>query len=160
MVNPNSGRGKVDSAQVLPYIYDTAEDAIRVVPVAGSFSISLNANEDSIESRHSTIDTTTLFENIFAAENYNSDAVDILRYKGYALMFVWSGLNGFDGNVKLMASVDGKHWDWTGRGRALNISEGTHLFEEKDVQYKYFRLSYSNRDNTTGTISAQYVIKG
>lgn len=158
------GGSKLDSNQIIKFVYDESTQSLRTIPSnSTSFSIELDANDgDSVEVRSKSIDNTLLLESIDASSDVNSNNIDILNYRNFSIMISYSSLTGtLDGVIKLQASNDGVIYsDINGETHNLSSSDGNHLFNVSNANYKYVRCNYIHNNIASGSISASYVVKG
>lgn len=156
----NDNKGAVDYPLTLRNSYDVVEEALRVMPIAGAgFSIELSeADGDTVATRPISQDSTALLTAQSAGADFNSSNVDILYYKGYFISISWTGLDTTDSILKLQAGNDGTLFH-DATSVTLSTASGNHFFQVTEAFYKFFRLNFDNGTNTTGTISATYVVK-
>lgn len=130
---------QLDANQVIKTVYDPATGSLKTV--AGF------------------VDNTVLLDGISAAADSTSASVNILGYKTTGIVVSWASLNHTDGTIKFQGSVDGVFYDDIGSPTTLSTASGHQSFSLIDEPYKYFRIVYAHGTNTTGTITASYILR-
>lgn len=129
----------LDADQVIKAVYN---------PTTASFSTS-----------PSYVDTTVWLNAITAATTATSTAVNILPYKVMGVTASWATLNHTDGTLQFQGSVDGVIYENIGSATTLATAAGHQSYSLVDEPYKYVQLVYTHGTNTTGTISASYILR-
>lgn len=129
----------LDANQVIKTVYDPATGSFKMVPAS--------------------VGTTTLLDAIPASANLTSSAVNILSYKICGVVVSWASLNHTDGTIQFQGSVDGSIYENIGSAVTLSSASGHQSFSLIDEPYQYMQIVYTHGTNTTGTITAKYILR-
>ncbi len=104
------------------------------------------------------VDTTTWLNAVTAGADITSSNVNILSYRIVGIMFNWASLDQTDANITFQGSLDGVIWDVVG---STNMTSPTdhQFYSLLDEPYKLMQLVYAHGTNSTGTITAKYVLR-
>lgn len=174
-----SANTKLDANQVIKTVYDEATGSLKVVGLDPIVS-RLAADTDSVSigdpsasnfvevtadgqvpalTSPSFVDTTIWLNVIDASLDADSSAVNILSYRIAGVMVNWDSLDQADATIQFEGSLDNSIWDDIGAPVTLATASGDEFFSLIDEPYKYMRLSYDHGTNTTGTLTAKYILR-
>ena len=129
----------LDANQVIKTVYD---------PSSGGLSVSA-----------SHVGSTALLSSAPGGTSVTSSSVNILPYKVMGVMVSWSGLNAVDGTVQFQGSVDGTIFANISTATTLASASGAQDFGLIDEPYAFIRLVYTHGTNTTGSVTANYMLR-
>ncbi len=129
----------LDANQIIKAMFDSDSRAMTTVPAH--------------------VGTTTLLDAVPASTTVTSTAVSILAYKVAGVVVSWTGLNHTDGTIQFMGSVDGVIYENIGSAVTLASAAGHQSFSLIDEPYQYFQIVYTHGTNTTGSITAKYMLR-
>lgn len=132
---------QLDANQVIRTVYDPTTQALKTVNVTAAVA------------------STALLTNAPAGTSVTTSAVNILNYKVMGVMVTWTGFNHTDATVQFQGSVDGTTYTNIGSATTLSSASGAQDFGLIDEPYAYIKLVYTHGTNTTGTISAVYMLR-
>jgi hypothetical protein len=178
---------QLDANQVIKTVYDSDTQSLKVVgldPIvsrlaadtdsvsignaAATHFIAVNAdgtinvnveNVASVLTSPTTVDTTTWLNALAAGSDHTSSSVDILSYRVVGVMANWASLDQTDATLQFQGSLDASIWDNIGSATTLSSASGHQFYSLVDEPYKLIRLVYVHGTNTTGTITAKYVLR-
>lgn len=134
-----SSSTQLDANQVIKTVYDDAAKAFTTIP--------------------DYIPNTPLWTAITAATTVTSTPVNITAYKVAGVVVSWTGLNHVDGTIQFQGSVDGTNYDNIGSATTLATAAGHQSFSLVDEPYSFFQIVYTHGTNTTGTLTASYMLR-
>jgi len=132
---------QLDANQVIRTIYDQSTKSLQVV------------------STNIIVDTTTWLDSMNAGADQTSQAINVLQYRVVGVMANWSSIDNTNGSLQFQGSLDGSVWDNVGSAVTVSTASGHKFFSLVDEPYKYMQLVYTHGSNTTGTITAKYVLR-
>lgn len=130
---------QLDANQVIKTVYDPDTQALKTNPAI--------------------VDTTVWLDGLAAGVDHTSTAVNVLSYRVVGVIADWASLDHVDGTLQFQGSLDNSLWDNIGSATTLSSASGHQAFSLVDEPYKYVRLVYSHGTNTTGTITAKYILR-
>lgn len=129
---------QLDANQVIKTVYDPTTQSLKMVP--------------------GYVAATTLLNAVPAGVNITSSSVNILPYKVMGVMVSWSGLNTTDATVQFQGTI-GSVTTNIGSATTLATASGAQDFGLIDEPYESIKLVYTHGTNTTGTITAVYMLR-
>lgn len=130
---------QLDKNQIIKTLYDDNHSALTIIP--------------------KYVDVTILIDAKSAAANFTSDSVNILPFKVAGIVVNWSEIDKKDCRIQFEASVDGDFYDPIGNSVILGTTKGHKSFSLVQEPYKYFQISYDHGTNTSGLITAKYILR-
>ncbi len=174
-----SSTTQLDANQVIKRVYDEDTGSLKVVgldPIvsrlasdtdsvaigdstASNFLAINAAGQAPVISNPAVVDTTTWLNAVAAGSDHTSSSVNILSYRVAGVMATWASLDQTDGTLQFQGSLDGTTWDNIGSATTLSTASGHKFFSLVDEPYKLMQLVYVHGTNTTGTVTAKYVLR-
>lgn len=130
---------QLDANQVIKTVYDPLSQALSMVPAH--------------------VASTTLLNAVSGGVSITSSAVNILAFKVMGVMVTWTGLDHTDGTLQFQGSIDGTTYTNIGSATTLSSASGAQDFGLIDEPYAFIRLAYVHGTNTTGSVTAVYMLR-
>ncbi len=112
----------------------------------------------SVTTSPTIVDTTTWLNAVDASMDVTSTSVNILAYRISGVMVSWASLDQTDATIDFQGSLDGTIWDSIGQ-TTLATATDHQFYSLIDEPYKLMRLVYVHGTNTTGTLTAKYILR-
>lgn len=111
---------------------------------------------------HNDIQEMFLEESRSLSSDFDSFAQEILYFDRGSVQFIWSGANSATAEIIPQASNDGVNWCDLASGtniQKITVGSGCRMYNLPDLNYKWFRVSFSANSNTAGTASILTIMK-
>jgi hypothetical protein len=129
----------LDANQITRTVYDPITGGLTTVPAHVS----------------DTVWASALAANV----SHTLSPVNVLPYRVMGITVTWTGLSVAGGTLTFQGSTNGTNYFNIGSPYTMTGTSGAEAFSVVDEPYEYVQIVYSPGATTTGTISADYILR-
>lgn len=129
----------LDANQVIKTVYDPSTGAMGMVPTYKA--------------------DPTWFTLVPANASFTSSSVNVLPYRTMGLTISWAALSTAGGTLTFQGSTNGTNWSNIGSPYTLASTSGFEQFSVIDEPYQFVQIVYTPGATTSGTLSADYILR-